>query len=82
MCRENKRQEVLTQRREAAAPRIVALLPLSAAINAEASWNLFLDACAAQARAPLSGASDASEASMDIAGLLPDPLTRVDHLRL
>ncbi len=68
--RDTKRQEVLAQRREAAAPRIVALLPLSGAVDARAAWNLFLDACGAQSHGSQIDSPGDSEADMDISGVL------------
>ena len=49
--RDRKRAELLQQRRMAGAPRVVALLPLSAAVDAARLWADLLQACQAPQRA-------------------------------
>ena len=41
--RENKKAEVLSERRRVRAPPVVALLPLSRAVDARQLWNLILE---------------------------------------
>ena len=42
--RENKKAEVLSEKRRERAPPVVALLPLSRAVDAQQLWNLILGA--------------------------------------
>lgn len=64
--RENKRADVMAQRRNSQhAPRVVALLPLSQTVDAVAAWDFFLNACAS------SGKSTSGADGMDMTGSWP-----------